>query len=257
MNYELELKDVTFDVKHQITLPVLTCKRELVLFYFNYRNLRDSVKSQLDSNPEDLSLLKKFKELKARCARLEKAIYFQCEVSGEYRLLSSLTLMKGKIVFTRIARKIQKKQQSLELEQQLEQRAIEMLTNIENNKANLAKGQNTEDSTEQKSRKISKTLSYSELTKGMNREQRREFAVAWGKKTELERWLTGKDEDDFVWVNTDKKISEEEFMQEFRVMQQYTDFAGMSPQQIGKLVSHNILVRRARQMEISVEMGLV
>lgn len=155
---DLDLSE--FQIKLQIIelaktdkrVPVLVCERRLVEVYFNLCKQRDSVCRELnelsETHVEYRPLLKVYKELKARIHRLEKAIYFKCEETGDLRLLSSLVLHEGKIISTIALRRIHKqkaKEEAVKLKKQ-KQEARKTWTELQ---CKIADGEVTKEEFEQ------------------------------------------------------------------------------------------------------------
>lgn len=209
---------VTLIEQNGIEVPHLIADRELVLFYFDYRNQRDQLYDQLQQlSPDDSTyggLLKIYKEFKARCMRLEKAIYFQCEETGELRLFSSLVLHNDKIVWSKVPRD-QKREELRKLKEE---------TKMKVKKAQLLQKRQQKEQEQQK---------------------RRELALAKRGKTELECQIM----DGRVTEEDLKKISMvvtlKELEAEMRTCARY--YRG-SVEQLEKFAQHNIILSRIRKM---------
>ena len=214
---------VIFVEQNGIQVPHLVADREMVLFYFDYRKQRDEIYDQLQNIDPNSSgyveLFKVYKEFKARCHRLEKAIYFQCEETGELRLFSSLTLYNDKIVWTKVPRD----------EKRLEQRKIK-----EEIKMNTKKAQ--------------------QLAKQQRKEQRlqkrKELSLAKRGKTELEcQIMDGRITDEDL-QNVSMEIQINELKEEMRQCSTY--FRG-DVAQLEKFAMHNIVLKRVREYKARKE----
>ena len=97
-----------------IKVPALIASREVVLCYFKMaEQLAELENKTLRPDSDDFHA---HKELKARTARLEKSMYYACEVTGELRLLSSLTLLDDRIVSNSEYRRVYKERRKLKVQ---------------------------------------------------------------------------------------------------------------------------------------------
>ena len=191
-------------------VPILVCDRETVLYYF------DVVQQLEHTDPEHFP--NAYKELRNRVMRLRMAMYYRCEISGELRLLSSLTLFEDKIIFTRVKRAILR-----------ERKQQEKLKEKEMNKQ----------------RKI--------IQKEEAKELRKQQALAKRGKTRLEiAMINGRvTEEEFNAV--DKTITSEDYQKEFDQMQKSGVLSFVEQDRLPKVLTHNIILDRIYQLKADRE----
>lgn len=207
MNFNVTPDFLTID---GLTVPILVCDRETVLYYF------DLVENLKHTDPEHFP--NAYKELRNRVLRLRMAMYYRCEVSGELRLLSSLCLFEDKIVFTRVKRSI--------LRERKQQERIK----------------------EREMKKQQKILQKEEA-KEQRKQQAKSQALAKRGKTRLEiAMMNGRvTEEEFNAV--DKTITPEDYQKEFDLLQKSGLLSMIEKERLPKVMTHDIILERIYQLK--------